>query len=123
MKLRLLGNSLRLRLRRGEVRQLAESGWVEERTVFGTAPLVYALLADDVTAVAASFDDRRLTVRVPRALASAWAAGDQVGIEASQPAGGEEVLRILIEKDFECIDAPPGESQDDAFPNPRGNNC
>jgi len=45
-----------------------------------------------------------------------------VGLEGSQPAGGEP-LRILIEKDFECLDAAPGESQDDAFPNPRGARC
>lgn len=123
MKLRIRGNSLRFRLRRGEVRELAVEGRVEERTDFGpAAALVYTLLADDACRVAASFQDGRLTVRIPRAVAVAWADGDQVGIEASQPAGSE-VLRILIEKDFECIDAPPGESQDDAFPNPRGNNC
>lgn len=126
MKLRIQGNSLRLRLRRSEVRQLADGGRVEERTAFGpaaAAALVYALLADDVTHVTASFEEGRLDVRVPHAVAAAWAGGDQIGIEASQPAGGGELLRILIEKDFECIDAPPGESQDDAFPNPRGNNC
>ena len=124
MKLRLRGNTLRLRLRQGEVRQLAETGWVEERTEFapGSPPLVYALRADDAPAVGASFDRGHIIVRVPRATARQWAAGEQVGIEGAQETGGEP-LHILIEKDFACLDAAAGESQDDAFPNPRGAKC
>ena len=124
MKLRVRGNSLRLRLGRGEVRRLAEEGRVEERTEFGpgTRPLVYEVLAIDVPAISATFEDGRITVGVPRTLARQWAADDRVGIEGAQPTGGEP-LRILIEKDFECLDAPPGERQDDAFPNPRGTRC
>lgn len=123
MKLRLQGSSLRLRLRQGEVRRLLEEGSVEERTEFHRASFVYALRAADVEAVSASFEQNRLVVSVPRAAARHWAAGDQVGIDASQPTPSGGVLRILVEKDYECIDAPPGESQEDAFPNPRGGKC
>ena len=125
MKLRLRGNTLRLRLRQGEVRALAETGGVEERTEFapGSPPLVYALRADDTPAVGASFEQGRIVVRVPRAAARQWAAGEQVGIDGAQETAGGDALRILIEKDFECLDAAAGESQDDAFPNPRGPKC
>lgn len=124
MKLRIRGNSLRLRLGQGEVRQLAEEGRVEERTTFGpAAALVYALAADDVGRIDASFENGRILVRIPRATAIAWSQGDEVGLEATQSTSGAEPLRILIEKDFKCLDARPDESQDDAFPNPRGTNC
>jgi hypothetical protein len=118
VKLRIRGNSIRLRLRQGEVRQLADEGLVEERTEFGRGQMfLYAIRADDVPTLHASFDGTRITVRVPRDLARRWASSEQVGIEATPDA--DEPLQILIEKDFECIDAPADESQEDAFPNPR----
>jgi hypothetical protein len=123
MKLRLQGNSLRLRLRQGEVRRLVERGLVEERTEFADAAFVYALRVADATGIAAVIGQRRIEVTVPRGVARQWASGDQVGIEGSQPAPGGKALRIVVEKDFECIDAPPGESQDDAYPNPRAGKC
>ena len=123
MKLRLQGNSLRLRLRQGEVRRLVENGSVEERTEFKPVGFVYALSVADAETVSASFEANRIVVSVPRAVAREWATSDQVGIEASQRTPSGDVLRLLVEKDFECIDAPPGESQEDAFPNPRGGKC
>jgi hypothetical protein len=125
VKLRIRGNSLRLRLRRGEVRRLADEGLVEERTEFGpgSSPLVYALRADDVPRVAATFDAGGIVVSVPRSAARRWASSDQVGIEGSQDTGRGEALRILVEKDFECSDAAADEGQDDAYPNPRGKRC
>ena len=34
-------------------------------------------------------------------------------------AGNGDTLQILIEKDLECLDPAPGESQEDAFPHPQ----
>ena len=124
MKLRVRGNSLRLRLGQGEVRRLAQEGLVEERTEFapGAAALVYAIRTSDGPGVSATFEGGQITVNIPRATARQWATSEQVGVEGSQPAGSGS-LRILIEKDFECMDAAAGESQADAFPNPRGARC
>jgi hypothetical protein len=123
MKLRIKGNSIRLRLGQAEVRRLAIDGIVEESTAFGPSKqdcLAYALCASsDVSVVSASFADRRLVIRAPSVMVHRWATTDQVGIHAIQPAVNDDELRILIEKDFECIEAPPGESQEDAFPNPQ----
>ena len=123
MKLRLQGNSLRLRLRQGEVRRLVERGLVEERTEFAESAFVYALRVADASEIGADIGRNRIEVIVPRGVAREWASGEQVGIEGSQPTPGGGVLRILVEKDFECIDAPPGESQEDAYPNPRAGKC
>jgi hypothetical protein len=123
MKLRLHGNSIRLRLRQGEVRRLVERGVVEERTEFAEAAFVYALRVTDATGIGANISQNGVEVTVPRGVARQWASGEQVGIEGSQPAPGGKALRIVVEKDFECIDAPPGESQEDAYPNPRAGKC
>src|SRR3954469_19629745 len=122
MKLRLHGNSVRLRLGQREVRRLAQEGIVEETTVFGptaTERFTYELRSPaDERTVSCSFGAGRLTIAVPRALVQRWASTDDVGIDASVEAGGGEMLRILIEKDFECLDAAADESQADAFPHP-----
>ena len=83
---------------------------MEERTEFGpgTRPLVYEVRAVDGPAISATFEEGRITRRRPPDRARQWAADDRVGIEGAEPTGGEP-LRILIEKDFECLDAPPGE--------------
>ena len=120
MKLRIRGNSIRLRLGRSEVRRLAEERVVYEETDFGGGQrLGYALHADDVPAAVASFDDGVVRVRIPHEAARQLVESDQVGVEASQPLHDGAELTIVVEKDFECMDAPAAEPQDDAFPNPK----
>jgi len=123
MKLRIKGNSIRLRLGQSEVQRLAIEGFVEEFTVFGPSAehrLVYAIYAFSAQhSVSVTFAGRRLVICVPSSEIHVWATTDQVGISALQQAGDGNELRILIEKDFECIDAPSDESQEDAFPHPQ----
>jgi hypothetical protein len=121
MKLRIKGNSIRLRLGQSDVRRLAIEGTVEESTTFGPCErFSYILRASpQEPAVHASYTDQRMVIGVPRKLIDQWIATDQVGIHAAQRTGDDNELQILIEKDFECVDAPPGESQEDAFPNPQ----
>jgi len=121
MKLRIKGNSIRLRLRQSDVDRLAMNGAVEESTIFGSGRgqrLDYEIrVAGDDTVVRASFDGRRIVVRVPDEMLTRWADSDQIGIYAMQPTDQGE-LAVVIEKDFVCIDGDSGESQEDAFPNP-----
>jgi hypothetical protein len=123
MKLRIKGNSIRLRLGRSEVQRVADGEVIEESTIFGPSKqecFAYALSASpDAREVSASFANRRMVVRVPTSMIHQWATTDQVGIQSLQHTGNDDGLSILIEKDFECIDAAPGESQEDAFPNPQ----
>ncbi len=60
-----------------------------------------------------------MLVRVPIRVIHQWITSDQVSIHAIQHTGEGGELRILIEKDFECIDGSPEESQQDAFPHPQ----
>jgi hypothetical protein len=116
MKLRIKGNSLRLRLGRSEVHRLATEGVVEEVTTFGPGnQLSYALLTSaDEKRITATFVGPRIIICAPANVVDQWALTDEVGIRAVQQSGDKE-LDILIEKDFECLEAPEGESQEDAF--------
>jgi hypothetical protein len=117
VKLRIRGDSLRLRLTRGEVRRLAETGSVLDSIHFGPRALSYELRGADVDAPVASFEGDRIEVALPRAQAQAWATSDEVGISAEQ-ALEHGSLRLLIEKDFRCLAPREGEEDDDAFPHP-----
>jgi hypothetical protein len=123
MKLRIKGNSIRLRLGQSEVRRLTMQGTVEESVVFGPSNkerLSYVLCASSESpVVSARMSDGRIVIRVPSTMIHQWASTAQVSLHALQCNGDDDALSILIEKDFECIDAPSGESQEDAFPNPQ----
>jgi hypothetical protein len=120
MKLRIFGNSLRLRLSQSEVTALAASGKVEDRISFGKSAgqsLTYTLLTADVPNISASFDNGAIRVDVPRDLARNWAGSDEVSLKAEQPLDSGDSLKILIEKDFKCL-TPRDEDESDNFPNP-----
>lgn len=115
MKLRIQGNSLRLRVTQKEVGQLQDSGRVESciELVPGW-PLVYMLESSlRVTAVAASFDGHTVHVAVPANVVAEWAESEQVSIEGRSQAGAQ----LLIEKDFQCLHKP-AERDPDAYPHP-----
>ena len=118
MKLRIRGNSIRLRLTKSEVDQFHSTGDVSETVNFGESVMRYSLRTGDVETLAAEFRDGELRIIVPREKVEVWTGSEQVGIEGDQPVGDGQELHILIEKDFECLAERPGEDDSDAFPNP-----
>lgn len=121
MKLRIRGNSVRLRLTRGEVEQFGKTGLVEDTVEFGFEPhqrFVYALSAADADNPTAVFENNRMTVSVPKRIAEEWVRTNQVGIRAEQTIAAGRTLGILVEKDFACLEERAGEDESDAFPHP-----
>lgn len=120
MKLRIRGNTLRLRLTRAEVERLGGSaGCVAESVRFGPeASLNYSIKRGDVRALRAEFHAGSLHVTAPHAVVAAWAKSDEVGFECEQSTGDGHILRILVEKDWNCLTSRPGEEDVDTFPNP-----
>jgi hypothetical protein len=122
MKLRIKGNSIRLRLLRSEVERLCSAGVVSEEARFGTGTdqaLKYSVAASDgVEHVTAQFSDNQILVMLPESTAMEWTAGDDVGIEGAVDIGNGCDLSILIEKDFECVGRPNDPDKADTFPNP-----
>jgi hypothetical protein len=119
MKLRIKGNSIRLRLTQSEIRRIGAGGTVREEVLFGTGHFAYALLTDPaLSAPDARFGDGELQVRLPAALAAEWAFSEQVGIEERIAGREGSPLHLLIEKDFQCLHKRPGEDESDHFRNP-----
>ncbi len=116
MKLRIRGDSIRLRLTRGEVQDLVVTGAVVERTRLPAGPgFGYELRAvASADAVTAGLDGGVLAVAVPRAAAESWAASEEVAIRGEVPVAGG-TLSILVEKDFPCLTVRAGEDDSDAF--------
>lgn len=120
MKLRIKGDSLRLRVVRAELAALQAGGVVEERVGFpGGAELVYRLVvAPAASTFGATFDAGTITIAVPGAEAQRWFAPQEVGVRGEVPLGAGRTLGVLIEKDFPCLTERPGEDDSDAFPWP-----
>lgn len=122
MKIRIKGDSLRLRLSRSEVAALTQGERLEETIHFAPeeqASFTYALYADkSVAHTAIQHLSNRVTVLLPANQASVWGRSDQVGIAAEIGLGKFGALALLIEKDFACLDRGEEENQD-TFPNPK----
>lgn len=118
MKLRIKGDSLRLRLSQGEMRTLAERGEVEDGVSFaGGAALRYRLRVSDNDVISASYIANLIDILVPRALSRQWCDTDLVTLSATQPVALGE-LRIVLEKDWACLAPREGEDESDNFPHP-----
>ncbi len=118
MKLRIRGNSIRLRLQQSEVAQLVTQGRVEERLVFGPDEhLVYAVESHPDPNIALLRAPGQITVRVSVEDIAEWAESDKVGFETLVD-NGEDGVHILVEKDFECLTVRSGDEDADAYPNP-----
>jgi hypothetical protein len=115
VKLRIQGNSLRLRVTQKEVAQLRRSQHVEALVEFGPgSELAYSLngsaWAKSATAI---FDGHAIRVTVPARVMREWTETGRVGIEATSQSG----VQLLIEKDYQCLHGS-GEQDADAYPHP-----
>lgn len=120
MKLRIRGNSIRIRVSQSEVAAIAAEGRVEETIQFSAQKhLRYGVLVSEDGPAQVSYQDDQIMVELPAGQVQAWLAPDQVGIEAEQNLGAGEALAILVEKDFTCLAPREGEDDSDTFPNPK----
>lgn len=121
MKLRIKGNSLRLRLGPAEIGRLLEFGRVEDTIHFAPQPgaaLTYALEIASVKADASlRYRPNEVTVLLSPEAATQWAQSDEITI-SGQSEVGEGVLSLIVEKDFACLDHSDREDED-TFPHPK----
>ena len=120
MKLRVLDNSIRLRLTRSEVDVVKDSGLVRGRVRFaGSNTFDYVLESSPATLKPeAHISNNVLIVRLPEMDVKQWAASEQVSIRSVQPLDDDDLLTILVEKDFQCLAPREGEDERDMFPHP-----
>jgi hypothetical protein len=118
MKLRIKGNSLRIRLTKTEVGTIATTGYLEEETWFGNNRFVYALQrVDEGDKLTAALEENKMTMFVPGSLTKDWPANNIVGFDANIPLTGNKSLYLLLEKDFICLDETT-EDQSDNYEHP-----
>jgi hypothetical protein len=119
MKLRIKGSSLRLRLTQGEVQQLQAQGEVAEQVHFGGgARLTYRLRTNLKDAeISATYGDNVIDIRIPEKAALTWARTEQVTLSHAEPVTAGE-LRVVIEKDWNCLAPRSDEDESDNFPHP-----
>jgi Family of unknown function (DUF7009) len=119
MKLRIKGSSLRLRLTQGEVQSLETAGEVAEQVHFGGgARLTYRLRTDTQSReISATYADNVIDIRVPKEAALTWSRTDQVTLCHAEPVADAE-LRVVIEKDWNCLAPRSDEDESDNFPHP-----
>jgi len=127
MKLRIKGNSLRIRVSRSEVTRLLAGDCLEETVHFtpeAHAKFTYALHHEpSLSQAVVQYTENRVAILIPAEEANVWGTTDQVGIEADISLGELGLLAILIEKDFACLDRSD-EDNEDTFPNPNaGTTC
>ena len=125
MKLRILDNSIRLRLTRSEVTALSRDGMVTARTEFpGGRSFTYVVESSPASvAPGAFFSNNVMTIRLPETAVLAWAASEQVAIDGEQRLDDGGVLHVLVEKDFACLAPRADEDESDMFPHPRSEQC
>jgi hypothetical protein len=118
MKIRIKGNSIRIRLTQTEVKNFADNGFIEEATEFIDNKLFYALaVSTNVSELSAQMIGNKITLLVPENIAQNWIKTDLVGFENKFDLGNNKKLFLLVEKDFVCLDNT-FEDQSDMFPNP-----
>ncbi len=121
MKLRIKGNSIRLRLAKSELHILSEDGYIEEKTSFGKNNFSYTLKSEaGIEELSAEFVNNKITVFIPSAFIKEWGVNNVIGFEANFDTGAGESLHILVEKDFQCLNETDGNKEDksDNFDNP-----
>jgi hypothetical protein len=121
MKVRIKGNSLRLRISRSEVARFLDGECLEETIHFAPeacARFTYALQQDRLLErPTVRYTENRAAVLIPADQANAWGITSQVGIAEDIGLGNLGSLALLIEKDFACLDQSDADNHD-TFPNP-----
>jgi hypothetical protein len=122
MKLRIQANSIRFRITPTELHALATRGRVESAIQLGPAAddrLSYALeVSRECSAVRLEYRPGKVCAVLPEESVREWASTEQVAIGGLQQVANGGELKILIEKDFKCLQTRPGENEGDRFPHP-----
>lgn len=121
MKLRISGNSIRLRLSQSDVNILITEGEIIEKLNFPNPSPAFEyqlsiLKSSDITHIL--FDGQKIIFEIPQLEINKWANSDQEGIYKTISIENNEDLNLQIEKDYKCLHKENETA--DTFPNPKG---
>jgi len=113
MKIRILDNHIRLRLEPDEVELVASGQTLRSVTRFPSGAAFGYQLAGGGNVPHADFENGTISILLPLLQLKHWAT-DQRAVSIRESIAGS-CLTILVEKDFECLEPRPGESQKNRF--------
>ena len=121
MKLRILGNTLRLRILKPELEQLHQGGTIEGFLQYGVRQedgLHYHLAvgAQEETLQIQSLE-KGFCVQISAAVVNEMVETERVGVVERISVADDHVVEVRVEKDFKCLDARPEDRF--AFPHPK----
>lgn len=118
MKIRIKGNSVRIRLSKLEIDELGKQGFISDKTHFPNGVFEYGLIIrHDIGQIEAEFNTKGIYLHIPQHWADEWIATQRVGFDSRIKLVDDDELYLLIEKDFQCMDNTI-EDQSDMYPNP-----
>lgn len=117
MKIRIKGNSLRLRLSQTELKNFHTNKQCKDQIHFSKMHcLEYILsIAENFSA---EYLNNSIRIGIPEKIANRWIDTDEVSIAHEIYIDESKTLKLLIEKDFQCLTVREGEDESDNFPNP-----
>lgn len=116
MKIRIKDNSVRLRLAQNEVSDLVNNGEVFSECNFMNNVLTYGIKASTGEAITCTFDNNKVTVKVPQELLVNWDTDTRVGFQNE-----DTNLSILVEKDWQCLKPRDHEDESNLYKHPAAN--
>ena len=119
MKIRINGNSIRLRLSRPEVEAFLEYDSISDILEIPGEPLVYNLEKCGEDKMNVSRLAGSIRVGLPTKMFEEWKADDCVGFTEEYEVGEDKYITITVEKDFQCLHRD-GSQEDKSilYPNP-----
>lgn len=119
MKIRIKGDSIRIRLTQSEVQTLSEKGMIMDTTNFETSQFRYGVtLNNAIDNLKASFSDHTIMLEMPELEGRNWYSNDIITFDHTVKNTKGNELYLLLEKDFTCLDNTV-EDQSDNYPNPK----
>jgi hypothetical protein len=125
MKLRIRGNTIRIRVSQTEMTEIVVTGLVQDFVEFGPGSrLSYRVEVAPKGTISASYEGSCVSVVLTQDAVERWQSPDEISIKGEQPLSGGGNLKILVEKDFACLspreEAEDGDGDGDGglFPNP-----
>ena len=108
MKVRIQGNSFRFRLKQPEVDRLLAEGSITETVEFGAAAglsLSFILQVTHQENFSVAFECNKIAFYVPARISNTWMSTNSTGFEEWIDTGIDRKIKLLVEKDFRCMEA------------------
>ncbi len=97
---------------------MKQDGYYKEQTAFNGNNFTYAVAAkENISNLQAEFQGDTITLFLPKNESIKWPDNERVGYENKMVLNDGQVLNLLLEKDFVCLDERT-EDQSDNYPNP-----